>query len=86
MGDMNAKVENNSGYQLVMGKHGIGSMNENGESFADFCADYTLVIGGTVFPHKPIHKPTWMSPDHTTKNQINCIRRGQEAGSLCAHS
>ena len=59
MGDMNAKVGNdNSGYQLVMGKHGIGCMNENGERFADTCADYNLVIGGTVFPHKPIHKAT----------------------------
>lgn len=78
MGDMNAKVGNdNSGYQLVMGKHGIGCMNENGERFADTCADYNLVIGGTVFPHKPIHKATWMSPDHTTENQIDhiCINR-----------
>lgn len=73
MGNMNAKLENNnSGYQLVMGKHGIGSMNENALT--------------TVFPHKSIHKPTWMSPDHTTKNQINRICRGREAGSSGAHS
>ncbi|KAJ8365093.1 hypothetical protein SKAU_G00139240 [Synaphobranchus kaupii] len=78
MGDMNAKVgTNNSGYKLVMGKQGIGSMNENGEIFADVCADYNLVIGGTLFPHKPIHKAAWISPDHTTENQIDhiCINR-----------
>lgn len=39
MGDMNAKVgNNNSGYELVMGKQGIGSISENGERFADICA------------------------------------------------
>ena len=74
MGDMNAKVgNNNNGYELAMGKHRLGPMNENGERFADVCADNNLVIGGTVFPHKPIHKATWISPDHTTENQIDHI-------------
>lgn len=78
MDDMNAKVGmNNSGYELVMGNQGIGSMNENDERFADVCADYNLVIGGTVFPHKPIHKATWISPDRITENQIDhiCVTR-----------
>ena len=55
MGNMNVKVgTNNSGYEVIMGKQGIGSMNENCERFADVCADYNLVVGGTVFPHKQI--------------------------------
>ena len=34
LGDMHAKVGNeNTGYEQVMGKHGIGTMNENGEVF-----------------------------------------------------
>jgi len=52
-------------------------MNENGELFADFCSLSQLVIGGSIFPHKRIHKATWRSPDHITENQIDhiCINK-----------
>ena len=78
MGDLNAKIgADNTGYEQVMGKHGLGRMNENGEQFAEFCAQNNLVIGGSVFEHRRIHKATWMSPDHMTENQIDhvCICR-----------
>ena len=79
MGDLNAKVgAENMGYEEVMGKHGIGLMNDNGEMFADFCAMNNLAIGGTVFPHKRIHKATWVSPDHVTENQIDHISIGKK--------
>lgn len=76
MGDANAKIgSNNQGYEHIMGKHGLGQMNENGERFADFCAFNSLVIGGSVFKHKRIHQATWVSPDGETENQIDhfCI-------------
>ena len=74
MGDMNAKVgPDNSGYEQVMGKHGLGTMNSNGELFANCCAEHNMVIGGTTFPHKKSHKATWVSPDMTTENQIDHI-------------
>lgn len=61
MGDMNAKVgSDNTGRELIMGKEGIGDINENGELFADFCSHNDLVIGGTTFPHKDIYKTTWV--------------------------
>jgi hypothetical protein len=72
LGDMNAKVgEDNSGREENMGKHGVGSLNENGELFADFCVLNNLVIGGSIFPHKRHHKSTWISPDGRTENQID---------------
>ena len=78
MGDANAKVgSDNISYEEVMGKQGLGVMNDNGEIFADFCSLNDLVIGGTIFPHKDIHKATWVSPDGGTENQIDhiCISR-----------
>lgn len=74
MGDLNAKVGNsNVNWETVMGKHGLGTMNENGELFAELCLNYNLLVGGTVFPHKDIHKGTWKSPDGRTVNQIDHI-------------
>ncbi|VDO97370.1 unnamed protein product [Schistosoma margrebowiei] len=78
MGDLNAEVGiDNTGYEDIMGRHGPGQRNENGERFANLCAFNKLVIGVTIFPHKCIHKATWISPDHTTENQIDhiCINK-----------
>ena len=48
-------------------------MNDNGERFVNACAANNIVIGGSVFPHKKIHKATWVSPDQVTENQIDHI-------------
>ena len=79
MGDFNAKIgPDNIGYEDIMGIQGLGQMNENGERFADLCALNQLVIGGSIFPHKCIHKATWRSPDHVTENQKDHICIGRE--------
>ena len=78
MGDFNAKIGmDNTGYEDIMGTHGLGQMNENGERFADLCALNQLVIGGSIFPHKRIHKAIWISPNHVKENKIDhiCISR-----------
>ncbi|VDP76753.1 unnamed protein product [Schistosoma curassoni] len=39
MGDLNAKVGmDNTGYEDIMGRHGLGERNENGERFANLRA------------------------------------------------
>ncbi|VDP38622.1 unnamed protein product [Schistosoma margrebowiei] len=39
MGDFNAKVGmDNTGYEDIMGRHGLKGRNENGEKFANLCA------------------------------------------------
>ncbi|GFR88916.1 craniofacial development protein 2 [Elysia marginata] len=72
MGDANAKIgRENIGYDRIMGSHGLGEMNDNGERFANFCLFNKMVIGGSIFPHKRVHKATWVSPDNVTENQID---------------
>ncbi|XP_018018974.1 craniofacial development protein 2-like [Hyalella azteca] len=72
MGDLNAKVgSDNSGYERTMGVHGLGMQNDNGERLCEFCQLNGLVITGTLFPYKNIHKATWVSADGRIKNQID---------------
>ena len=72
MGDVNAKIgDDNEGIERTIGKQGLGSRNENGDRFVDLCITNDLMIGGTVFQHKEIHKYTWTSPDQATHNQID---------------
>ena len=74
MGDFNANIgSDNQGYENVMGVHGLGVMNDNGERFVTECAANNIVIGGSVFPYRRIHKATWVSPDQVTENQIDHI-------------
>ncbi|EDO46312.1 predicted protein, partial [Nematostella vectensis] len=79
MGDFNAKIGgDNRGYEEIMGQQGLGKMNDNGERFADLCAASNLVIGGSVFHHRRIHKATWVSPDLSTGNQIDHLCIGKK--------
>jgi hypothetical protein len=73
MGDLNAKVgRENYMLEKVMGRHGLGVRNDNGERFIDYCNTHQLVIGGTIFQHKPCHKISWVSTDRRrTSNQID---------------
>ena len=56
-----------------MGVHGLGVMNNNGERFVNACAINNIVIGGSVFTHKRIHKATWVFPDQVNENLIDQI-------------
>ena len=70
-------------------------MNENGEHLVDFCGLNNLVIR-TLYPHKDIHKLTWVSQGGLIQNQIDHlmingkwsrslqdvrVRRGTDVGS-----
>ena len=62
-------VSERIGFERVMGRHGTGSVNENGERLQEFCDFNEMVITGTIF-HKEMHKLTWMPPDGKMKNPI----------------
>jgi hypothetical protein len=65
-----------------MGIHGLGQMSENRECFVDLCTLNQLVIGGSIFSHKRIHKVTWKSQDQVTMNEIDHICVSQSFGRL----
>lgn len=68
MGDFNTKIgANNTGYEEVIGTHGLRQMNENGERFADLYSLNQLVIRGSI------HKDSWRSPDHITENHTDQV-------------
>ena len=66
LGNFNAQTGKRSDdnvWRGVCGKHGVGSCNEAGEKFLEFCAVNNFTIMNTWF--KPIHLATWQHP--TTK-------------------
>ncbi|CAH1238986.1 Hypp5678 [Branchiostoma lanceolatum] len=61
----------NTNREKHMGRHGLGSITDNGERLIDTCEEFDLAIGGTLFEHKNIHKLTWIPPDGKTESQID---------------
>ncbi|XP_072048482.1 craniofacial development protein 2-like [Amphiura filiformis] len=75
MGDLNAKVgSNDSGWETVMGKYGLGESNDRGEKLLTFCATNDLCITNTMFKQSKFKRQwTWESPDHKKHNKIDYI-------------
>ena len=78
IGDFNAQIgPDNMELEHIMGRHGMGSITENGELFTEFCCENELVIGGSLFPDKDCHKQTWTH--HRT-------RKGYQLDHVCISS
>ena len=74
-GDMNAKVgRETDAFAPAIGKESVHvQSNDNGIRLASYANINNLIIGGTLFPHRDIHKISWISADGDTHNQIDHI-------------
>jgi hypothetical protein len=63
MGDMNAKIGKEPRVPYV-GHHSLhDEFTNNGIIMTNFAVTRNLVISITMFPHKSVHKETWISPN-----------------------
>ena len=63
LGDFNARVgTDTNAWRKVIGNHGIGMANANGNRLLSICAEHKLVITNTVFQQCDKYKTTWMHP------------------------
>ena len=60
LGNFNARVGSEfQSWRSVIGPHGMGDCNGNGERLLDFCSNDQPFVINTWFKHKSIHKTTW---------------------------
>ena len=83
LGDFNARVGKREGdsdmWREVRGKHVVGSCNEAGARFLEFCAVNDLTIMNTWFEKPQVHLATWKHPATKQAHMIDFVlmRKGQ---------
>ena len=70
MGDLNARTGQKIGSDIV-GQYGEDVTNDNGLRLIETCEECSLKIMNGFFPHKSIHKYTWVQPTRNLRSVID---------------
>ena len=63
LGDFNAREGRSADvWTGVIGRHGVGNVNDNGILLLSKCAEHRLLITNTTFRMKDKHNTSWMHP------------------------
>ena len=74
LGDFNARVGSNFDHWLVvLGREGVGRINENGQRLLELCSIQQLAVTNTYFAGKLCWKTSWMHPRSKHWHQIDLI-------------
>jgi hypothetical protein len=74
LGDFNAKVGREDIFKPTIANKSLHeSINDNGVRVVNFSISKNLIVRSTMFPHRNIHKCTWMSPDGKPHDKIDHI-------------
>jgi len=72
IGDFNVNIGKETMYKPTSGSKSLHEeSNDNGNKLTSFAAARNMTISTTCFPHKNIHKQTWISPCGYVRNQID---------------
>jgi hypothetical protein len=74
LGDFNAKLGREDIFKPTTGNDSLHEdSNDKGVRVVNFATSKNLVVKGTMFPHRNIHKYIWTSPEGKTNNQIDHV-------------
>lgn len=74
LGDLNARVgRENSSWEGVLGRHGVGKVNDNSLLLLSKCAEHGLCITNTLFKMADKYKTTWQQPRSKHWHMIDFI-------------
>jgi len=74
LSDVNAKFGKETAYRKITAKYTLHvETNRNGELLCDFSAANNMLVMGTQFQQKQIHKGNWRSPDYNIINQTDHV-------------
>ena len=86
LGDWNVRVgsqKENHLWEGVLGKHGLGNVNEAGLFLLSFCGTNGLTIMNTFFEKKDIYKQSWQHPGTKVWHCIDYVIMRQSQRRRC---